>query len=79
MAQSRNHAMAQAFCRRSNQNGGQSQVHSSLPEATGKEFTTDRVQHADSMQTFLCEVGEDHFLRHAETDPSQEHQIGEAP
>ena len=31
-------------------------------QKTGKEFTTDRVQHADSMQTFLCEVGEDHFL-----------------
>ena len=31
-------------------------------QATGKEFTTDRVQHADSMQTFLCEVGKDHFL-----------------
>ena len=30
-------------------------------QKTGKEFTTDRVQHADSMQTFLSEVGEDHF------------------
>ena len=30
-------------------------------QKTGKEFTTDRVQHADSMQTFLCEVGKDHF------------------
>ena len=31
-------------------------------QATGKEFTTDRVQHAGSMQTFLCEEGKDHFL-----------------
>eukprot|EP00434_Breviolum_minutum_P017022 symbB.v1.2.015019.t1/scaffold1113.1/size137147/3 len=30
-------------------------------QKTGKEFTTDRVQHADSMQTFLCKVGKDHF------------------